>query len=74
MEPPSGPKAREFFGGSPGGGGWEGGALREAFAFAPQVPDPIWGQVSGPATVTFAEPTNPLTLATFTEPGEYVLP
>ena len=30
----------------------------------------VWGQVSGPAAVTFAEPTNPLTLVTFTEPRQ----
>ena len=32
-----------------------------------------WTKVSGPGPVTFAEPNNPVTSATFTEPGNYVL-
>ena len=43
-------------------------------AFArPKVPSRFWGQVSGPSAVAFTDPTNPQTLVTFTEPGEYVL-
>lgn len=37
------------------------------------VVNAIWGQVSGPTSVTFADPTDPLTMVTFTERGEYVL-
>lgn len=32
-----------------------------------------WTKVSGPGPVTFAAPGNPVTTATFTEPGTYVL-
>jgi RHS repeat-associated protein len=39
------------------------------------LPHPIiaWVQVSGPAPVTFADPTQTNTTATFTQPGAYVL-
>jgi RHS repeat-associated protein len=32
-----------------------------------------WTKVSGPGPVTFAEPNSPISSATFTEPGNYVL-
>jgi len=32
-----------------------------------------WSKVSGPGTVIFANPSEPRTLATFTEPGDYTL-
>ena len=32
-----------------------------------------WTKVSGPGPVTFEDPNNPVTSATFTEPGDYVL-
>ena len=32
-----------------------------------------WAEVSGPGTVTFADPTNPVTTATFSQVGTYVL-
>jgi RHS repeat-associated protein len=32
-----------------------------------------WAEVSGPGTVTFADPTNPVTTATFSQAGTYVL-
>jgi hypothetical protein len=32
-----------------------------------------WSLVSGPATVTFANPANPVTTATFSQPGTYTL-
>jgi uncharacterized protein len=43
------------------------------------APDPgpkpatAWSKVSGPGTVTFADPASPVTTATFSAPGEYVL-
>jgi hypothetical protein len=33
----------------------------------------VWSQVSGPGVVTFADPTVPVTTATFSAPGVYVL-
>ncbi len=45
----------------------------------PPPPDPrpapaaSWSKVSGPGTVTFADPKAPVTTATFSAPGEYVL-
>jgi DUF1680 family protein len=33
----------------------------------------LWGKVSGPGTVTFADARSPVTTATFSAPGEYVL-
>jgi DUF1680 family protein len=45
----------------------------------PAAPDPgpapktTWSKVSGPGTVTFADPTASVTTATFSAPGEYVL-
>ena len=33
----------------------------------------LWSQVSGPGTVTFAEPSAAATSATFSAPGEYVV-
>src|SRR5207247_1427276 len=33
----------------------------------------VWSKVSGPGTVAFADPSNPLTTATFDQPGTYVL-
>ena len=45
----------------------------------PPAPDPgpapatTWTKVSGPGTVTFADPKAAVTTATFSEPGEYVL-
>jgi len=33
----------------------------------------LWSQISGPDTVTFADPTQALTTASFTEAGNYVL-
>ncbi|MGA2649953.1 MAG: DUF2341 domain-containing protein [Terracidiphilus sp.] len=32
-----------------------------------------WNEISGPGTVTFADPSNPVTTATFSEVGTYVL-
>jgi uncharacterized protein len=46
-------------------------------AQAPAVPPPppraAWSKVSGPGTVTFADATAPVTTATFSAPGEYVV-
>src|SRR5262249_3493691 len=40
----------------------------------PQRPPAVaWSQVSGPGTVTFADPKSPVTTALFSAPGEYVL-
>ena len=33
----------------------------------------LWSQVSGPGAVTFADPTQTSTAATFSQPGVYVL-
>ena len=33
----------------------------------------VWGQLSGPMSLVFTDPTDPLTSVTFFEPGEYVL-
>ena len=33
----------------------------------------VWSKDSGPGSVTFADPKSPITTATFTAPGEYVL-
>ncbi|MGH9462398.1 MAG: PKD domain-containing protein, partial [Vicinamibacteria bacterium] len=37
------------------------------------VVNTVWGQVSGPMSLVFADPMDPLTTVTFFEPGEYVL-
>jgi len=37
------------------------------------VVNTVWGQVSGPMSLVFADPMDPLTTVTFVEPGEYVL-
>ncbi len=37
------------------------------------VPTTAWSKVSGPGTVTFADPKAAVTTATFSAPGEYVL-
>lgn len=52
---------------------------RRSPAPAPPVPDPgpppatRWSKLSGPGTVTFADPQAAVTTATFSAPGEYVL-
>ena len=37
------------------------------------APKAAWSKVSGPGTVTFADPAAPVTTATFSAPGSYVL-
>jgi uncharacterized protein len=44
-----------------------------AAALPPAPPRAAWSKVSGPGTVTFADPTAPVTTAAFSAPGEYVL-
>jgi RHS repeat-associated protein len=38
-----------------------------------ETPTIIWSQVSGPGTVTFANPNQPVTTATFSQVGAYIL-
>jgi DUF1680 family protein len=54
-----------------------GGAGRAGATPPPEPPGPpptaAWSKVSGPGTVTFADPKAPITTATFSAEGEYVL-
>ncbi|MEW5982766.1 MAG: beta-L-arabinofuranosidase domain-containing protein [Acidobacteriota bacterium] len=52
-----------------------GGASQQASPSQPVGPAPTvtWSQVSGPGTITFADPKAPVTTAAFSAPGVYVV-
>ena len=58
---------------------WPSAASLSGTASDDGLPDPpatltsTWSKVSGPGTVTFADPSSPATSATFSVPGTYVL-
>jgi hypothetical protein len=58
-----------------GGGGGRGRAGAVATPPEPNGPPPTatWSKASGPGKVTFADPTAPVTTATFSAPGDYVI-
>lgn len=61
--------------GAPPRPGRQGGRGQNAAPPPPTGPAPtaMWSKVSGPGTVTFAEPTAATTTAMFSAPGEYVV-
>ena len=57
----------------PGRGGARGAAATPPPEPPGKPPTAAWSKVSGPGTVTFADPRAAVTTATFSEPGTYVL-
>jgi hypothetical protein len=51
----------------------QGGFTDDGLPNPPGVVTIAWSKVSGPGEVTFANPTSPVTTASFSQPGTYVL-
>lgn len=50
-----------------------GGAISDDGLPLPALVTATWSKVSGPGTVTFVAPGSPISIATFSAPGQYVL-